>query len=137
MLIEDQEQLPSIDAGQVLRDMIDSGVIRTVHLREVFRQEMGSAIRSNAAKIIQTAEDQDIHLDETGAGFDFNKRISDPCKIAEAVVCIYENLLKGGTPPAAIQVITRQQKGEIGDTKFEPSPARPSQSAEGRGQVLL
>lgn len=78
VLIGDQEQLPSIDAGQVLRDIIDSGVIRTVYLREVFRQEKGSAIRSNAAKIIQTAEDQDIHLDETGAGFDFNKRISDP-----------------------------------------------------------
>ena len=114
VLIGDQEQLPSIDAGQVLRDIIDSGVIRTVHLREVFRQEMGSAIRSNAAKIIQTAEDQDIHLDETGAGFDFNKRISDPCKIAEAVVLTYEKLLEGGTPPAAVQVITRQQKGELG-----------------------
>ena len=114
VLIGDQDQLPSIEPGQVLRDLIDSGVIRIIHLREVFRQEDGSAIRSNAAKIIQAAVDEDIHLDEKGAGFAFNVHLSNPHRIPNAVIKAIEIVQKSGIPLREIPVITWHQRGELG-----------------------
>lgn len=111
VLIGDQNQLPSIKAGQLLRDLIDSGVIRSVHLHEVFRQESSSGIPSFAKEIIDIAPDQDMHLEETGAGFEFNQQISDPHRIVESVVRTYKRLLKKGMSFSEIQVILRQRDG--------------------------
>lgn len=118
VLIGDQDQLPSIKPGQVLRDLIDSGVIRTVHLREVFRQEENSAILSNAEKTIKTAADQDIHLDEMGKGFAFNKQVKNPYRLPYAVMQAIEITLKTGIPLKEIKVIVRQRKGEQGARSF-------------------
>ena len=118
VLIGDQDQLPSIKPGQVLRDLIDSGVIRTVHLREVFRQEENSAILSNAEKTIQTAADQDIRLDEMGKGFAFNKQVKNPYRLPYAVMRAIEITLKTGIPLKEIKVIVRQRKGEQGARSF-------------------
>ena len=114
VLIGDQDQLPSVAAGQLLRDLIDSGVIQTTRLREVFRQEANGAILSNAEKIVQTASDEDIHLDEKGEGFAFNKHISNPHRIPRAVIQAVELVQKTGRPLKEIQVITRQRRGELG-----------------------
>ena len=111
VLIGDQNQLPSIKAGQLLRDIIDSGVIRSVHLHEVFRQESSSDIPSFAKEIINTAPDQDMHLEETGAGFEFNQQINDPHRVVESVVRTYKRFLKKGMPFSEIQVIPRQRNG--------------------------
>lgn len=51
ILVGDSDQLPSVGAGNVLGDMISSGVIPTVALNEVFRQSMQSLIIENAHKI--------------------------------------------------------------------------------------
>lgn len=51
LLVGDADQLPSVGAGNVLRDIIASGVVPVVHLDEVFRQAAGSMIVSNAHKI--------------------------------------------------------------------------------------
>lgn len=51
ILVGDVDQLPSVGAGNVLRDIIDSGVINTAHLDEVFRQAPGSMIVENAHKV--------------------------------------------------------------------------------------
>ena len=37
LLVGDSDQLPSVGAGNVLKDIIDSGVIKTVRLDEIFR----------------------------------------------------------------------------------------------------
>lgn len=118
VLIGDQNQLPSIQPGQVLRDLIDSGVIRTVQLREVFRQDENSAILSNAEKTIKTTADQDIHLDKTGKGFAFNKQVSNPYRLPYAVIRAIEITLKTGIPLKEIKVIVRQQQGEQGSRNF-------------------
>ena len=118
VLIGDQDQLPSIKPGQVLRDLIDSGVVRTVQLREVFRQEENSAILSNAEKTIQTAADQDIRLDEMGKGFAFNKQVKNPYRLPYAVMRAIEITLKTGIPLKEIKVIVRQRKGEQGARSF-------------------
>jgi exodeoxyribonuclease V alpha subunit len=51
ILVGDVDQLPSVGAGNVLRDIIDSGAIPTVRLNEIFRQSRQSLIIVNAHKI--------------------------------------------------------------------------------------
>ncbi len=51
VLVGDIDQLPSVGAGNVLRDMIDSGRIPVVRLTRIFRQAQGSRIIMNAHRI--------------------------------------------------------------------------------------
>ncbi len=51
IMVGDSDQLPSVGAGNVLHDIINSGIIPTVSLKEVFRQAKESAIVVNAHKI--------------------------------------------------------------------------------------
>lgn len=51
LLVGDVNQLPSVGSGAILRDFIDSGVIPTTRLLQVFRQAEDSAIISNAYKL--------------------------------------------------------------------------------------
>jgi exodeoxyribonuclease V alpha subunit len=53
LLVGDVDQLPSVGAGNVLRDVIDSGVAAVVRLTEIFRQAEGSFIVVNAHRINQ------------------------------------------------------------------------------------
>lgn len=48
LIVGDVDQLPSVGAGQVLKDIIDSDVIKTVRLNEIFRQAKTSHIITNA-----------------------------------------------------------------------------------------
>jgi exodeoxyribonuclease V alpha subunit len=52
ILVGDVDQLPSVGPGSVLRDSIDSGVVPTVVLRRIFRQERESLIVVNAHRIL-------------------------------------------------------------------------------------
>ncbi len=52
ILVGDCDQLPSVSAGNVLRDFIDSGIVPTVHLDKVFRQATSSLIVTNAHAIV-------------------------------------------------------------------------------------
>lgn len=51
VIVGDIDQLPSVGAGNVLRDIIASGVVPTIKLERIFRQAMGSRIITNAHKI--------------------------------------------------------------------------------------
>lgn len=51
ILVGDTDQLPSVGAGNVLKDMIDSGRIPVVRLTRIFRQAQGSRIIMNAHRI--------------------------------------------------------------------------------------
>ncbi|MHB8283498.1 MAG: SF1B family DNA helicase RecD2 [Caulobacteraceae bacterium] len=53
LVVGDVDQLPSVGPGQVLADMIASGVLPVVRLIEVFRQAAGSRIVTNAHRINQ------------------------------------------------------------------------------------
>ncbi|MBQ8539448.1 MAG: AAA family ATPase, partial [Ruminococcus sp.] len=53
ILVGDSDQLPSVGAGNVLADLIASGVLPVVELKEIFRQSMESLIVTNAHKIVQ------------------------------------------------------------------------------------
>jgi exodeoxyribonuclease V alpha subunit len=51
VMVGDVDQLPSVGAGNVLKDIIDSGKVMVVRLNEIFRQEETSKIVINANKI--------------------------------------------------------------------------------------
>jgi len=53
VLVGDVNQLPSVGAGNVLKDIIASGLVPVVELNEIFRQAMGSLIITNAHRINQ------------------------------------------------------------------------------------
>ena len=53
ILVGDVDQLPSVGAGSVLRDLIDSGVVPVVVLRRIFRQHKESFIVANAHRILE------------------------------------------------------------------------------------
>lgn len=53
ILVGDSDQLPSVGAGNILRDLIASGKVPKVELREIFRQAAESLIVTNAHRIIQ------------------------------------------------------------------------------------
>jgi exodeoxyribonuclease V alpha subunit len=52
VMIGDKDQLPSVGAGNVLHDIIDSGVVPVVRLNKVFRQESGNTIVDVAHEIV-------------------------------------------------------------------------------------
>jgi ATP-dependent exoDNAse (exonuclease V), alpha subunit - helicase superfamily I member len=51
-MVGDYHQLPSVGAGNVLADLIDSGIIPHVHLKTIFRQAAASRIVTAAHEII-------------------------------------------------------------------------------------
>ncbi|OEH85051.1 recombinase RecD [Desulfuribacillus stibiiarsenatis] len=51
ILVGDIDQLPSVSAGNVLQDIIDSSIVNVVKLTRIFRQAQGSAIITNAHRI--------------------------------------------------------------------------------------
>lgn len=69
VLCGDDEQLPSVNAGAVLRDLIDSGVIPTTVLSTIYRQDKGSHVRTNAYMIRNGETDlvygEDFNIRET------------------------------------------------------------------------
>ncbi len=82
IFIGDTHQLPSVGAGNVLRDLIDSGVIPCAELTTIKRQDAGLIIRNCHA--IRAGEN--IKLDN-GKGSDFFfLRESDPIKIQKTIV---------------------------------------------------
>jgi exodeoxyribonuclease V alpha subunit len=66
VLVGDIDQLPSVGAGQVLKDVINSGVITTIKLTQIFRQAATSDIITNAHNINKgILPNLDSHKDET------------------------------------------------------------------------
>ena len=51
IIVGDVDQLPSVGAGNVLKDLINSDIIKVVRLKEIFRQGKESLIITNAHRI--------------------------------------------------------------------------------------
>ena len=113
IIIGDADQLPSVGAGNVLRDVIDSGLFSTVCLTEIFRQARESLIVTNAHDI---NEGRMPRLDCKDNNFFFLPRSGDR-EIAMTVADLYRNRLPrryGAQIVAGIQVISPSRKGEAG-----------------------
>ena len=113
IIIGDADQLPSVGAGNVLRDLVDSDRFATVRLTEIFRQAQKSLIITNAHAI---NEGQLPNLTVKDNDFFFLRRGSD-AEIASTVVDLWKNRLPktyGKETVNNIQVITPSRRGEAG-----------------------
>lgn len=113
VMIGDSDQLPSVGAGNVLQDIIDSEAFNTVRLVEVFRQGKESLIVTNAHMI--NRGEKPI-LDRHDADFFFMKRNSME-NIVQTLVDVCVNRLPktyGVSVFDKIQIITPTKKGGSG-----------------------
>ncbi|NTW37931.1 MAG: Flp pilus assembly complex ATPase component TadA, partial [Syntrophobacteraceae bacterium] len=116
ILVGDGDQLPSVGAGNVLKDVIESGRIPVVELREIFRQARESSIILNAHRInageiprLQTSPDR---LDD----FYFVEQ-EDPEKVLELIVRLVTERIPrrfGLDSLEDVQVLTPMHRGLVG-----------------------
>ncbi len=121
LLVGDVDQLPSVGAGDVLRDLIASGVAAVIRLEDIFRQAAGSLIIRNAHRINQGL------MPETGSGAgepasDFYLFIKeDPAEVADLLVDVVARRtpVKFGLDPFDdIQVLAPMYSGQAGVTRL-------------------
>ncbi|WP_317854543.1 ATP-dependent RecD-like DNA helicase [Chakrabartyella piscis] len=113
IFVGDVDQLPSVGAGNVLKDMIRSDCLEVVRLHHVFRQARESAIIMNAHRINQGEEPI---LNESGTDFFFVRR-----SYAEEVLGAIRDLVTtrlpeytGCDPLTQMQILTPMRKGILG-----------------------
>lgn len=113
VLVGDIDQLPSVGAGNVLRDIIDSGVIPVVRLTRIFRQAQSSRIVMSAQAINRGCFPDISNGQHTD--FFFMKQ-EEPEKVAETIVSLVRDRLPKAyrQPNANIQVLTPMQRGVVG-----------------------
>lgn len=113
VLVGDIDQLPSVGAGNVLRDIIDSGVIPVVRLTRIFRQAQSSRIVMSAHAINRGCFPDISNGQHTD--FFFMKQ-EEPEKVAETIVSLVRDRLPKAyrQPNANIQVLTPMQRGVVG-----------------------
>ena len=116
ILVGDINQLPSVGAGNVLKDIIDSGKVPVVELKEIFRQAKESSIIINAHRInkgeLPIWEQNLKELDD----FYFIQQ-EDPQKVLEVIVSLVKDRIPkrfGLHPINDVQVLTPMQKGSVG-----------------------
>lgn len=113
MLVGDVDQLPSVGAGNVLQDVIASGVAYVTRLEVIFRQREDSQIVASAHAI---NHGEAPRLDNNSSDFYFFAE-EDPNLAAELVVDIVKNRLPakfGVDPLNEVQVIAPMYRGPVG-----------------------
>jgi exodeoxyribonuclease V alpha subunit len=113
ILVGDMDQLPSVGAGNVLRDLICSKYLKVVKLTRIFRQASQSHIVVNAHKI---NEGQPIELSNKSKDFFFIRRLNIESILEELQTLIKERLPKfsGYNAFTGLQVLTPMRKGALG-----------------------
>jgi exodeoxyribonuclease V alpha subunit len=114
VLVGDVDQLPSVGPGNVLKDIIDSGVVDVVRLTRIFRQALGSAIVRNAHRInkgkmpnLRNNRNSDFFFIEEDQPEKIVETIRDLC--ARRLPEYYKV-----DPISDIQVLCPMQRGETG-----------------------
>ena len=112
ILVGDADQLPSVGPGNVFSAIIRSGVVPTVRLTEIFRQNEGSRIVRNA-HLINKGEHP--NLSENAGDFFRLKRLEAGSTVDTITeLCAVRLPNKMGIPPEEIQVLSPTRKGETG-----------------------
>ncbi|MBQ9307451.1 MAG: ATP-dependent RecD-like DNA helicase [Clostridia bacterium] len=114
ILIGDVDQLPSIGAGNVLSDLLESRVIPAVRLTQIHRQASGSRIITNAHRV-----NLGIYPDFTrGSDCDcfFLEAENNPSIVSTVLSLVSQRLPKAYSlhPTLDIQVLAPMQRGETG-----------------------
>ena len=133
IIVGDVDQLPAVGAGNVLQDIIASGVVETVKLERIFRQALGSKIITNAHMInkgempdLKGGRKSDFFFIEENETENILQLIVDLC--LHRLPAYYQlDVLKD------IQVLTPSQRTETGVQNLNNL----LQNALNRGQVYL
>ncbi|WP_066173558.1 SF1B family DNA helicase RecD2 [Bacillus marinisedimentorum] len=110
ILVGDEDQLPSVGPGQVLKDLLKSGSVPTVKLTDIYRQEEGSSIIELAHSIKNGTLPENLAAPQ-------NDRRFFPCRanqVLDIVEQISANAVKKGYAPRDIQVLAPMYKGPAG-----------------------
>lgn len=114
LFVGDIAQLPSVGAGAVLADLINSKRIATTHLREIFRQAANSQIIVNAHRINKGL----LPFAENTKGSDFYIFYSEePEEIQHKLINLVTNRIPKGlnfNPINDIQVLSPMKRGPLG-----------------------
>ncbi|MEW4262335.1 ATP-dependent RecD-like DNA helicase [Priestia megaterium] len=114
ILVGDEDQLPSVGPGQVLKDLLSSEVVPTVRLTDVYRQAEGSSIIDLAHKIKKGKLPEDLSRQQGDRSF-------IRCQgqhITNVVQQVCGNALKKGYTAKDIQVLAPMYKGPAGIDKL-------------------
>ncbi len=142
VLVGDVDQLPSVGAGNVLRDIINSGVIKVVILDEIFRQGEESMIIVNAhlvnkgEKPVLNIKDKDFFFMSKDSGIEVRDTIVQLC--LHRLPDFY-----GLDPIRDIQVLSPMRKGDSGVTALNKAlqeainPPSPRKNEKAMGDELF
>lgn len=127
VLVGDVDQLASVGPGSVLKDLINSGEIATIHLDKIFRQAAKSKIILNAHKVnngeafIKKGEEEDTNED-----FFFIKETSQEKMLAQVVSLCTGRLEKYGNYDffQNIQVLSPTKKGMLRNKRVKQNITR-------------
>lgn len=113
IMVGDSDQLPSVGAGNVLKDMIDCGKLPVVQLTEIFRQAQQSCIITNAHKIVNGEYPE---LLRTDSDFFFMQRLDFETASQTVVELAVKRLPTAYDflPKDDIQVLCPSRKGALG-----------------------
>jgi exodeoxyribonuclease V alpha subunit len=117
LLVGDVDQLPSVGAGDVLRDVIASGIAPVTRLSYIFRQESGSQIITNAHRINQGQ----MPVFQAGSELPANdfflfpaEKTEDAADWVQDVVCNRIPSKFGFDPVRQVQVLAPMYRGPAG-----------------------
>ncbi len=142
ILVGDSDQLPSVGAGNVLRDLIDSECVTIVTLKEIFRQAAQSLIVTNAHDIVK-GELPDLDRKDNDFFFLSRENISQAADTIVQLVCERLPRSYGYSPVKDIQVLCPSRKGELGvemlNTRLQAviNPESPEKRQVRVGQYLF
>lgn len=113
VMVGDSDQLPSVSAGNVLKDLIECNHLPVVELKEIFRQSMGSNIVRNAHAIVNGEQieteykDGDFFFMQRHFPLDAVRTVKDLCtkRLPDAY---------GFDSATQIQVLCPSKKGDTG-----------------------
>lgn len=141
ILVGDENQLPSVGPGNVLRDIIRSREFYVVELKKIFRQASESDIVVNAHKINRGEQ---VTLSNKSRDFFFLKRQDADIIIRVVIALIQEKLPRYvEAKPFDIQVLTPMRKGLLGVERLNQilqrylNPPDPSKKEKELGQGLF
>lgn len=116
LIVGDYEQLPSVGAGLILRDLIKSGRIPTTQLVEIFRQAQDSQIVMNSFKLKngeKTTDKNGIAFDTSKEDFYFIENYDD-MKAQRTIIECVKRFVQQGHPLTDIQILSPIKKGSLG-----------------------
>ncbi len=117
IMVGDSDQLPSVGAGNVLHDIIESGTVPVIALTEIFRQAAQSSIVTNAHRIVKG----DMPVIDNSSGDFFFLQSLDFESAAQLTVDLLETRLPkayGFSPINDIQVLSPTRKGPLGTVEL-------------------